>query len=291
MILVAGATGALGGMITRRLLDRGEPVRILVRQGSDFRTLADQGAQPVFGDLKDPASLKQAVQGVETVITTANSAARGGEDDPQSVDWQGNRNLVDAAKEAGVGHFIYISALPADAASEDPFLRAKGQTAEYLRDSGVPYTILAPNLFMESWIAMIVGMPLQAGQPITLVGEGRRKHTFISAEDVADFAVAAVNHPEAKNRYIPLGGPEALSWRDVVAAHERALGREVPVRWIEPGEPLPGLPDMVTGLMAALEMFDTPLPMEEAARTFGVSLTSVDEYVRRTVPAESAAAR
>jgi NADH dehydrogenase len=101
MILVAGATGMMGGMITRQLLEQGQDVRVLVRQHSNYRPLVDAGAQPVFGDLKDRASLDEAVRGVDTVITTANSAQRGGDDNVQTVDLQGNANLIDAAKAAG----------------------------------------------------------------------------------------------------------------------------------------------------------------------------------------------
>ncbi len=79
MILVVGATGHLGGAVTRMLLAQGQPVRILVRPQSDYQPLAEAGAQVVLGDLKQPGSLDAACQGADTVITTANSAARGGE--------------------------------------------------------------------------------------------------------------------------------------------------------------------------------------------------------------------
>ena len=108
MILIVGATGILGGMIAQRLLGEGKDVRILVRQDSPAeamaaqrmatspRSLIDAGAKPIYGDLKDLASLKQACKGIETVITTANSAMRGGDDTVDSVDRQGNRNLIEA---------------------------------------------------------------------------------------------------------------------------------------------------------------------------------------------------
>nr|PZN90993.1 MAG: hypothetical protein DIU52_05850 [bacterium] len=85
VILVAGATGQLGGLIARRLLARGEVVRILVRPGSDDQPLVELGAQPMFGDLKDPPSLAAACQGVSVVLTTADSAARGGADTVETV--------------------------------------------------------------------------------------------------------------------------------------------------------------------------------------------------------------
>ena len=96
MLLVAGATGSLGTRITRRLLDQGRPVRILVRAGSDHAALAAAGADVAVGNLKDPESLERACGGVHTVITTA-SASRRGDDSIENVDRQGNLNLVDAA--------------------------------------------------------------------------------------------------------------------------------------------------------------------------------------------------
>src|SRR5438128_1605158 len=107
MILVVGATGKVGGTITRQLLKQGHSVRILVRPKSHYQPLVESGAQTVFGDLKDPASLYAACQGIDSVITSATSLERGGDDNPQTVENEGNRSLIDAAKAAGVKHFIF----------------------------------------------------------------------------------------------------------------------------------------------------------------------------------------
>jgi uncharacterized protein YbjT (DUF2867 family) len=97
MILVVGATGVVGGMVTRRLLEKDSEVRILVRRDSPSSRLVQQGlatsaesliesgALPVHGDLRDRASLHAALEGVDTVISTANSPGRGGADNPQLV--------------------------------------------------------------------------------------------------------------------------------------------------------------------------------------------------------------
>jgi uncharacterized protein YbjT (DUF2867 family) len=126
MILIVGATGVVGGMISQRLLEQGREVRILVRRDSlssqlvqqglaaSVEELIEAGAQPVHGDLRDRASLDGVVEGIEAVITTANSAMRGGADDPQSADLKGTRNLIEAAWNAGVEHFIFVSLLRAD---------------------------------------------------------------------------------------------------------------------------------------------------------------------------------
>jgi uncharacterized protein YbjT (DUF2867 family) len=280
-ILVAGATGTLGGMIVQRLLERGSAVRCLVRPASDHRALREAGAEICFGNLRDLGSLDAAMEGVGAVVTTANSARRGGDDNVLTVEIDGNRNLIDAARRAGVEQFVFVSALGASLDNPVPFMRGKAMTEEYLRASGVPYTILAPNVFMEAWIGMVVGMPVQSGRPVTLVGEGRRRHAFVSIEDVADFAVAALGNPSALNQYIPIAGPLAVSWREVVDVCQRALGREIPVQRVAPGEPVPGFPETVGQLMAAFETYDSGFDMTETARRFGITLTPVEAFVRQ----------
>jgi NADH dehydrogenase len=281
MLLIVGATGDLGGEIARRLLAGGKQVRALVRSEDRGAALRTAGAELAVGDLKTPASLAEACRGVDTVITTANSARRGGDDNPQTVDGDGNRHLIDAAKAAGVRQFIFVSALGANPGSPVPFLAAKGRTEEYLRGSGVPFTILSPTAFMEVWTARLVGAPALAGQPVTLVGEGRRRHSFISAADVASFAVAAIGHPAATDARLVIGGPDALSFRDVVAVYERLLGREIPVRSVRPGEPIPGVPAAVAGIAASFDTYDSVIDMTDTAQTFGVRLTPLEEVVRR----------
>jgi uncharacterized protein YbjT (DUF2867 family) len=280
MILVAGATGMLGSNITRRLLADGHSVRILVRPGSDYHALVEAGARPVVGELSDPASLRQACAGVATVITTANSAARGGRDTVETVEIAGNRNLIDAARDSGVTHFIFISALGVFEDSPVPFMRGKALAERHLRESGMPFTILQPNIFLDVWAGMLVLGPVMAGQPVTLIGEGRRRHSMIAADDVASFTVACVDNDAALNRTIPLGGPDAVSWREVVAAAGRALGRDIPIATASPADGLPGLPETVSQLAAGFEMYDSVVPMDDTASTFGVRLTSLDEFMR-----------
>jgi uncharacterized protein YbjT (DUF2867 family) len=286
-------------MITRRLLEQGKEVRILVRHNSPSEQLAKEGratsaeelieagAEPVYGDLRDRASLDTALEGIKTVISTANSVGRGGEDNPQSVDLEGNRNLIEAAREAGVEHFVFVSSLGADPDHPVPFMRGKGQSEASLRQSGMDYTILAPTPYMEVWVAVVVGMPVSQGRPVTLVGEGRRRHSFISDRDVAAFAVAAVENPAARNEYLAIGGPEPLSWREVVETYERVLERSIPVEFVAMGEPMP-LPDPMPSILAGMETYDSAIDMEELARTFDVPLTRLETFVREQVASQLA---
>lgn len=288
MILVVGATGMLGGAIIRRLLERDEEVRALVREPSAEKTLKEAGAEVVVGDLKDRASLPPACEGIKALITTANSAGRGGDDNVDTVDLEGNRNLIEAASLAGVEHFIFVSAEGEDPDSPVPFLRAKGLTSRRLRDSGMTYTVLVPNLYMDVWVPLVLLAPVASGRPITIIGEGARKHYHLAVDDVAAFAVdAASGNPAARNRDLLIGGPEALSWRGVISTFERVHGVELEVHSLPPGAPMPGFPDAASGFMAGLETYDSapPISPEDAQNTFGVRLTTLEDFLRRQTTA------
>jgi uncharacterized protein YbjT (DUF2867 family) len=279
VILVVGATGRLGGSIARRLLAEGKEVRILVRPGSSYGELVESGADPMTGDLKEPASLRAACAGVEAVVTTANAIGRGGDDTIESVDLQGNQHLIEAAEAEGVQRFVFISVLGATTESPVPLIRAKGEAEQRLMKSAMTWTILQPNLYMDTWLPMAVGGPALAGQPVTLVGEGRRRHSMVAMADVVSYAVAALEHDEAHNARLLVGGPEAVCWRDAVAVFERELGREIPVRTGPPGDPVPGMPEQVNGLFQALETYDSPLDMSAVAATYGVTSTPLKDFV------------
>lgn len=293
MILVVGATGLLGGAIAQHLLLQGQPVRILVRQNSPSEQLALQGmatsakslinagAQPVYGDLKDRTSLDAACAGIDTVITTANAALRGGDDNVESVDTQGTMNLIDAAKAAGVKHFIYTSVPAADPNSPVPLFAAKAKCEAHLKESGLTYTILKPGVFMEVWTGMVIGVPLRAGQPVTLLKQGATKAPFVSMADVAAYAIVSVEHPAAKNAEIFIAGPRAYSWTEAVEAAGRAVDAKLPVNYVPPGTRVPLLPEGISELMAGMEMQDTEIPMAETSKRFGIEPTSMDTFAQR----------
>lgn len=281
MILVVGASGTLGSTITRMLLAQNKSVRLLVRPQS--QGLNNLTAETVSGDLKDRDSLDNACQEVEAVITTANSGFRGGDDTPETVDLLGNRKLIDAAKAAGAKQFIFVSTIVADPNSPVPLMAAKGKTEEYLRASGVPYTIIAPNAYMEMSLVGFVGMPAIQGQTVTIVGEGQCKHSFISMHDAAAFIVAATGNPAAINQKLLIGGPHALSFEDAVTIYEGELGHPIAVNHVKIGEPVPGMPDVIAQFLGSFDMFESPMDTTQLAQTFGVRLTPFEEVARQSV--------
>src|SRR5688572_4075428 len=227
MILVAGATGALGSEIVRRLLERGGKVRALVRSTSDpgkVDLLEKAGAEIARGDLKDPESLRSACHGVKAVISTVSMIATGKEGDSfDATVSQGTRNLIDAAKASGAERFLFIS-FDRSGMPDAPIVRAKGEAEDYLRASGLNYTIIQPSFFMESWLGPMLFADSALGTA-KVYGEGTAKIRYVSASDVAELAVQSVNNPAAKDETIQFGGPEAISQRDAVRIFEEEFDK------------------------------------------------------------------
>lgn len=236
MILLAGATGTLGGLIADRLLYEGQPLRLLARKPPRVQPYVERGAEVAVGDLRDRGSLDSAMRGVTHVITTANAFMARSRRAIHAVDVQGNRNLIEAAKNARVRQFVFTSAwLP------DPFLRidyfaAKRRTEAYLRSTGMPYTILRPAAFMETW-ARVIGEPILKTGSTQIFGSGKNRINFVAADDVAAIAVQALDRPDAINAIVDIFGPENLTQLEVAALFERITGTSARKRHL----PVPAL--------------------------------------------------
>jgi NADH dehydrogenase len=219
---------------------------------------------------------------VDTVITTATATQRGGDDTVPAVDLQGTLSLIEAARAAGVKRFIYTSAYGSVPGHPVPLFNVKGTCEAALEQSGLEYTILWPAVFMEVWIGMVVGVPLMAQQPITLIGQGDHRHNLVSEADVAAFGIAAVDNPRAANQRIGIGGPASYSWTEIVHAVGAAMGASLPVTYLPLGSDVPLLPPEVSSLLNGMETFETFVDMTETAPAYGVELTTLDKYIRRT---------
>ena len=226
MNLVVGATGYLGGEICRLLAEQGKPVRALVRSTSDperVASLRDLGAEVVEGDLKDRSSLDRACAGATAVLSTATVIVRAQEGDSfERTDRQGQLDLVEAAEQAGVRRFVFVS-FP-EIPIEFPLQDAKRAVEERLRASGLTYTILRPGVYPESWLSPRLGWDVAAGRG-RIYANGDGQQNWVAVRDVAEVAVGALDDPRAANAVIELGG-EYLSWNEILGELEAATGRE-----------------------------------------------------------------
>jgi len=176
MILIVGATGVLGGHVCRLLRERGHPVRALVRKTSDpdkVASLRAIGAEIVLGDLKNRESLEAACRGASALVTTVSSTQSRHEGDSiDTVDRQGQLDLVAAAEAAGVGHFVYVSFPPV--AVEFPLQDAKRAVENRLRGSRIAHTILQPTFFAEVWLSPALGFDPAGGTARVMEAGGTR---------------------------------------------------------------------------------------------------------------------
>jgi len=291
MILVVGATGALGSEICRLLTTSNRSVRALVRTTADesrVEQLRALGVELVPGDLKDRASLDAICRGVATVISTATTTmSRQPGDSIPSVDQDGQLQLVEAARAAGVKRFVYVS-YSSHLDVDCPLTTAKRSVEQSLARSGMTYTVLRPSFFMEVWLSPALGFDPQNARA-QIFGSGQQKISFVSAKDVARFAVACLDNRTAYNATIELGGPEALSPLEVVHRFEQVIGREFTVETLPEAvleSQLAGATDPLqksfTALMIGYARGDA-IDMAETLTKYRGELTSVDEYARRDV--------
>ena len=315
-ILVVGATGQLGTAIIDRLVGMGRPVRALVRPNSPREFPAD-GVELAFGDLRDPASLTAACRGIATVVATANVVvprSAGGFADVEGV---GYAHLLEACKAEGVRRIVFMSTDQTPHDARVATFRTKRQIEDRIRASGLVHSIFRGSLFMDDWFALMGStIPLRGAKAATLTrpfwfakgflstaggsierrgialvpGDDTTRHAFVALDDVAAIlTAAAVAAEDGTNLVANLGGPEVLSWNDVVAIYEKVLGRKLRklhtpagsyrllANVLEPFSP-PAANLMAMSWLTAI--CETAWESNPVAERFGVRLTSAEEFLR-----------
>lgn len=223
-VLVVGATGTLGRQIARQAIDRGHQVRCLVRSLKKAAFLKEWGAELVPGNLCDPQSLPPALEGIDAVI---DAAAARPTDKIQEVDWQGKVNLIQASKAAGVGRFVFFSILDAEKHPNVPLMDIKHCTEVFLKESGLNYTILRPCGFMQGLIGQYA-VPILDNQAVWITGESSPV-AYMDTQDVAKFALQALETPATEKKSFPVVGPRAWSAEEIVQLCEKLSDREAKI--------------------------------------------------------------
>ncbi len=215
MVLITGASGNNGIALIRRLRTTGLTMRAMVRRQQDYLREILPGVEFVTGDFDDPASLRRALSGVRSAFLATNSSER--------VEEQ-QLGFVGAARAAGVRHIVYLSQLQASRDSPVRFLRYHAAVEDAIAGSGMAFTHLRPNLFMQGLL----------GLRSTIAGEGRfyapagnSRVSIVNVRDIADVAAAALMDRRHEGKICDITGPEALTHAEMAGRLSEALHRDI----------------------------------------------------------------
>ena len=224
-LLVVGATGTLGRQVALHALEKGYKVRCLVRSYKRAAFLKEKGAELVPGDLCEPETLLPALEGVTAVIDAAT--ARHTESSIKDVDWEGQVALIQAAKAAGVERFIFFSILNAEKFPHVPLMEIKRCTELFLAESGLNYTILRPCGFMQNLIGEYA-IPVLEKQAVYVTSKSAPV-AYMDTQDIAKFAIRALEVPETEKQVFPVVGTRTWSEDEIIRLCERLSGQDAKV--------------------------------------------------------------
>jgi len=289
VILVAGGTGHLGTELVPHLVNRGIPLRVLTRDPDQARRRLGEAPQFARGDVRKLETLKDAMDGIDAVVSAITGFGPTGPG-PMAVDYEGNLNLIRAAQAAGVKRFVLVSMHGAAADHPMELARVKFRAEDAVRASPLDWVIVRPNAFMELW-AEIVGEPIVKQGKATVFGRGDNPINFNSAKDVARFVDLALFDSGLSRTVLDIGGPDNLTFNQLVSQIESAAGRKSAVSHI----PLPmmrlsslvmrpfkpGLAGMIQGGIA-FETVDMAFDATDLRRRFPqVELTRMADVLDR----------
>lgn len=222
-VLVAGATGYLGGFVAREFKKRGHFVRALARSPRKLDHMKDELDEIVQGEVTVPASIKGVCDGIDVVFSSIGITKQKGKLTFKDVDYQGNRNLLEVALEAGVKKFIYVSVFNGPKMLHLAIVKAHEDFAGVLKASGVNYAVVRPNGFFSD---MDEVYNMARGGRVYLFGPGDNRINPIHG---ADLAVTCVDAMEGDRAEIDVGGPEALTSREIARVALEAQGKPVKI--------------------------------------------------------------
>jgi len=230
-VFLTGASGFVGRHMLQRLLEEGHSVRALVRDPDKARELAQSSVELVSGDVANGAGLEQGMRGCDAAIHLVGIIVEKGTNTFERVHHLGTRNVVDAAKGAGIRRFVQMSALGARADSIAAYQTTKWRGEEEVRKSGIPFCILRPSLifgpgdgFVTQMMETMRSAPLFRPVP----GSGAPKFRPIFIGDVTACFARGLTAEAATNQTIELGGADELTLNEVLAEIARCAGVRKP---------------------------------------------------------------
>ena len=229
-VLLTGATGFVGGYVARQLVERGHEVRALTRRPAAADGLRELGITRVRGDVSKEEPLDGAADGCDVVIHLVGIIQEVSGATFEDVHVEGTKNLVAAAKKAGVRHFFYQSALGTRPNAKSQYHQTKWAAEELVRASGIAYTILRPSLIYGPGDQFTIRLSemLKLSPVLPVIGSGKSKVQPIYIDDVVRCIKKAVSNDAYFNEICEIGGPDQLTYEEVTTAIAAAMGVKRP---------------------------------------------------------------
>ncbi len=228
MILVTGGTGFIGRSLIRNLVDSGRQVRILLRPSAESpRIPKGTPVEVAVSSLNDFRGLRAAMRDVEVVYHLAGAERHSHQSNLNLVDVEGTKQVVNAAKEAGVKRIVFLSHLGANRSSAFPILKAKAIAEKWIIDSGVPYTIFRTDAIYgpgDQFTEPILQLLKRSPGIFLLPGQEEVLLQPLFVEDLVTCMVLALDDEKTINRVYSIGGVEFLSYREIVRMIARQVG-------------------------------------------------------------------
>jgi uncharacterized protein YbjT (DUF2867 family) len=293
MVLVTGGTGFVGPKVVHTLRAEERAVRVLARNPEKQDRLRAWGCEVVRGDVTDADSLRRAAEGAEAVVHLVALPPFADPEATERVMEQGTRDLVAAAKEAGVQRFVLMSALGVNERSKDlsAYYHAKWGEEQAVKESGLEHTIFRPSFIFGRDGGLLPRLiRLNRFSPVVPVA-GTKKFQPIWVEDVAAYFAAGLWSPAAAGQTFELGGPDVVTFADVHDRIRKTLGKrrlafQLPTGLLKAGASvgrvvpsLRGAP----GAVAMLEFEDNVTDIATAVETLGIEPISLDDQLRRAI--------
>ena len=293
MILVTGGTGFVGGHLIRRLRQEGLPVRTLARHPDRAQPLKDLGVEVVLGDISEKVSLEKAAEGIERVIHLVGIMQEIPGVTFRGVHVEGTRNVIEAARKAGVRHFFHQSALGTRPGAKSEYHRTKWEAEEFVRQSGIPHTILRPSLIygLGDGFTTRLSEMLKLVPVMPLIGSGKSRVQPVYIDDVVSCMVKAVTGDAFLNEIYEIGGPDQLTYEEVTKAIAEAMGIKrtavhVPLFFMKPIaralETMLSNPPLTTDQLIMLQE-DNVCSMRDIRDAFGIEPLAFREGLRKFI--------